>query len=316
MKSFKFHRYLTFIMILSSLFLYCPPEIRDDIAPTVFIMHPINNQVVSGNVKITVGASDNKEVDKIELQIDGSKVKSAPGDYLEYIWDTRPIADNRDHSLFATATDKDGNNGFSGSTIVRVLTGDFPDTLAPTITLLNPVNGSSVANSVQIVPQITDDSPILKVDYYVDGVLFSSVTEAPFEYSWDVTEYINGSNHSIFARAYDINENNSVSNTVTVTIQNEDNIPPTVTILYPASGTSFTEGETITINVDAQDNNAIQKVEFYIDGDLKTTDTSRPYLYSWNTTGLGDGRSHTIYVKAFDFAGNVATQLLTVTINP
>jgi len=304
------------ILILNSLFIYCPPEVPDATPPQVVIIHPVNGQVVSGQVHITVGATDNNELDKVHLFIDGVHVHTVSDPLLEYTWDTRPIADNRNHSMHATATDKDGNNGFSGSTIVRVMVGELPDTLAPVITILNPVGGSLVSDTVHVVPQIFDDSPITKVDYFVDGVLNFTTTEEPFEYQWIVTQYINGSTHSLFARAYDINSNNSVSNIVTVTIANVDNIPPTATILYPSAGTIFNDGEIVNIVVDAQDNVGIQKVEFYIDGQLKRTDTSAAYEFPWETTGLGDGRSHTIYVKAYDFVGNTGVQLITVIVNP
>ena len=306
----------TLVLILVSLFIYCPPEVPDSTPPQVVILHPVNGQVVSGEVKITVGATDNEELDKINLFIDGVHVHTVPDPLLEYIWDTRPIADNRNHSMHATATDKEGNNGFSGSTIVRVMVGEFPDTLAPVITILNPVGGSSVSDTVQVVPQIFDDSPINSVDYYVDGILNFTATEEPFEYQWDVTHYINGSSHSLFARAFDLNLNNSVSNIVTVTIANVDNILPTATILYPPAGTRFTDGEEVYIVVDAQDNVGIERVEFYIDGQLLQTDTSGPYEYRWNTTGKGDGRSHTIYIKAYDFVGNTGVQLITVIVDP
>ncbi len=306
----------TLVLILVSLFIYCPPEVPDSTPPQVVIMYPVNGQVVSGEVRITVGATDNEELDKINLFIDGVHVHTVSDPLLEYTWDTRPIADNRDHSMHATASDKEGNNGFSGSTIVRVMVGELPDTLAPVITILNPVGGSFVSDTVQVVPQIFDDSPISKVDYFVDGILNFTTTEEPFEYQWVVTQYINGSSHNLFARAFDINMNNSVSNIVTVTIANVDNIAPTATILYPSAGTTFNDGDTVNIIVDAQDNVGIQKVLFYIDGQLKLTDTSEPYEYPWDTSGLGDGRSHTIYVKAYDFVGNTGVQLITVIVNP
>ena len=207
------------------------------------------------------------------------------------------------------------NNGFSGSVIVRVISSSNPDSLPPVIAILHPTTGSIVSDTVNVVPEIVDASPIDRVEYYVDGILEATLTQAPYEYLWPVTALINGTVHTLFARAYDINQNNSVSNIVSVTVQNIDVIPPTVLITFPAPNAVFTAGDTVEIVADAQDNIAIERVEFSIDGQLKITDTSRPYSYIWDTTEFG-GSQHTIYVKAYDFAQNSNAQLITVTVNP
>jgi hypothetical protein len=316
MNFFSFLRIILLILVSLALFIQCPPEIPDEIAPVVNIIYPVDGQAVSGTIKVSVGASDETDLKLVNLFIDGEMVAASENPLLEYIWDTAPIADNQNHSLYATATDKSDNNGFSGNVIVRVVTGSFPDTLAPVITILNPVTGATVIDTVNVVSQVYDENEIDKVDYFVDGELIHTTSQVPYSYQWIVTNYENGSSHNLFGVAYDANQNSSVSNVVTVTVLNTDIIPPTVLIIYPAAASIFTAGDTVSVTVDAQDNIGIQRVEFYIDGLLRVTDTSRPYRYDWDTTGFGDGGTHTIYVKAFDFAGNNTAQLVTVTVNP
>ena len=303
-------------MVSLTLFIQCPPEIPDEIAPVVNIIYPVDGQAVSGTIKVSVGASDETDLKQVNLFIDGEMVAASENPLLEYIWDTATIADNQNHSLYATATDKSDNNGFSGNVIVRVVTGSFPDTLAPVITILNPVTGSTVMDTVNVVSQVYDENVIDKVDYFVDGELIHTTSQVPYSYQWIVTNYENGSSHNLFGVAYDANQNSSVSNVVTVTVINTDITPPIVLIIYPAAGSIFTAGDIVSVTADAQDNIGIQRVEFYIDGLLRVTDTSRPFSYDWDTTGFGDGGTHTIYVKAFDFAGNNNAQLVTVTVNP
>jgi len=72
----------------------------------------------------------------------------------------------------------------------------------------------------------------------------------------------------------------------------------------PSSGA--TVSGTITPTASALDNIAVSKVEFYIDGALRSTDTTSPYGFSWDTTSNVNG-SHTIVAKAYDAAGNTAT---------
>ena len=57
------------------------------------------------------------------------------------------------------------------------------------------------------------------------------------------------------------------------------------------------------------------KVEFYVDGALKSTDTTSPYSYSWDSTSVANG-SHSLTAKAYDAALNVGTSAaVNVTVN-
>ena len=91
-----------------------------------------------------------------------------------------------------------------------------------------------------------------------------------------------------------------------------DAIPPQCSITAPAEG-SYVEGTT-EITADATDNIGVERVEFYIDGNLKSTDTTSPYSYSWDTTAESDG-SHSIEAKAYDAADNVGSDSITVTVD-
>ncbi|KAA0890514.1 Ig-like domain-containing protein [Oryzomonas rubra] len=78
--------------------------------------------------------------------------------------------------------------------------------------------------------------------------------------------------------------------------------PPTVSLSSPI--TSTTVSGTVSVNASASDNVGVTKVEFYVNGVLKATDTATPYVYSWNTAGLASG-NYTLQAKAYDAAGNV-----------
>ena len=68
------------------------------------------------------------------------------------------------------------------------------------------------------------------------------------------------------------------------------------------SGTSGT----ITFSATASDAVGVTKVEFYVDGVLKATDTTSPYSSTFDSTTLANG-SHTLVAKAYDAAGNIGT---------
>ncbi|PKM99065.1 MAG: hypothetical protein CVU78_08215, partial [Elusimicrobia bacterium HGW-Elusimicrobia-2] len=65
---------------------------------------------------------------------------------------------------------------------------------------------------------------------------------------------------------------------------------------------------------DAGDDNGISKVIFYIDEVSKSTVTSSPYSYLWDTTAESNS-SHAVKVIAYDNIGQTATDQHTVTVN-
>ncbi|HJV91400.1 MAG TPA: M4 family metallopeptidase [Holophagaceae bacterium] len=79
-----------------------------------------------------------------------------------------------------------------------------------------------------------------------------------------------------------------------------DTTAPTVSA--SEAGTSGT----LTFSATASDNVGVTKVEFYVDGVLKATDTTSPYSTTFDSTTLANG-SHSLTAKAYDAAGNVGT---------
>jgi hypothetical protein len=83
-----------------------------------------------------------------------------------------------------------------------------------------------------------------------------------------------------------------------------DTTAPTVSITAPAAGA--TVSGTVAVNATASDNVGVSKVEFYADGALRSTATTSPYSWSWDTTAFANG-SHSLVAKAYDAAGNIGT---------
>jgi beta-lactamase superfamily II metal-dependent hydrolase len=81
-----------------------------------------------------------------------------------------------------------------------------------------------------------------------------------------------------------------------------DTILPVTSITAPLAGA--TVSGTTTVTASASDNVGVTKVEFYLDGALKFTDTTSPYSWSWDTTTATNG-SHSLTSKAYDAALNV-----------
>ena len=83
-----------------------------------------------------------------------------------------------------------------------------------------------------------------------------------------------------------------------------DTTPPTTSITSPLASTTISG--TVTVTATASDNVGVVKVEFYVDGALQSSDAAPPYTFSLNTATLANG-PHTLFVRAYDVAGNIGT---------
>ena len=92
-----------------------------------------------------------------------------------------------------------------------------------------------------------------------------------------------------------------------------DTVPPTVSITSPGNGA--TVSGTVAVTATATDNVGVARVEFYVDGVLKNTDTAAPWSWNWDTNTATNG-THTLVASAFDAAGNTNNSAgVVVTVN-
>jgi hypothetical protein len=80
-----------------------------------------------------------------------------------------------------------------------------------------------------------------------------------------------------------------------------DTTPPSVSLSAPSNGATISG--TQVVSGSASDNVGVSKVTLYVDGSLVASDTATPYTFSLDTTKYSNG-THTIYLEAFDAAGN------------
>jgi len=94
-----------------------------------------------------------------------------------------------------------------------------------------------------------------------------------------------------------------------------DTTPPAISLSSPANGAAVLG--IVTVAASASDGAGVTKMEVYLDGSLRASNTNATSLtYSWNTKTASNG-AHTIVAKAYDAAGNVGTSSVTVKVtNP
>jgi hypothetical protein len=281
---------------------------NDASLPTVTVTSPSSGAAVSGTISVTASASDNTGVAGVQFLVDGAPLgaedTTAP---YSVTWNTT-AASNSAHALTARARDTAGNVTTSVAVTVTV------DNALPTVAIASPSSGATVSGSVSVTASASDNVGVAGVQFFLDGApLGAEDTTAPHSATWNTASAVNGSQHTLTARARDAAGNAATSSTVTATVSNGDTSAPTVAVTAPAGGTTVSGSVTVTAN--ASDNVGVAGVQFMLDGaSLGAEDTAAPYSVSWNTTSAVNG-SHTLAATVRDAAGNTATSApITVTV--
>lgn len=90
-------------------------------------------------------------------------------------------------------------------------------------------------------------------------------------------------------------------------------VNPTVKFVIE-DGAKVSDVTTVTIKASTTDDSGIDKVEFYVDDQLKGADTSTPYEFAWDTLEGTEG-AHALKAVAFDGKGNTASAKISVTVD-
>ncbi|MBI3486529.1 S8 family serine peptidase [Candidatus Daviesbacteria bacterium] len=206
--------------------------VLDITPPTVSITSPVSGSTVSGSVNLTATASDNVSVSKVTYLIDGVYIGESTSSPYSVAWDTTQFS-NGTHSLVANAIDPSNNLGTSAIVTVivnnplpsptpvptqtPVPTPTSTDTTVPTVSIIYPLNGSTVSklSTVNIAASASDNIAVSKVEFYVNSSLTCTDTTSPYSCSWKVPG-AKGKKYTVQAKAYD-NSNNTSSSTITVT---------------------------------------------------------------------------------------------------
>jgi subtilisin family serine protease len=179
--------------------------------PVIGFNSPMNGASVTGNVAISVSATDNTAVSSVTLSIDGVAAATDTSSPYTFAWNTNVIL-NGSHMLTATAVDAAGN---SNTASVSVIVNNVLDTTAPTITINSPNDGSKVTTNVSVKVNAADNVAVTKVELYIDGMLQGVSTAAPFTTKWNTAKAAKGP-HSLLCKAYDSAGNVGLSQSVSV----------------------------------------------------------------------------------------------------
>jgi subtilisin family serine protease len=175
--------------------------VTDTVNPSASITSPTNGSAVSSIVPVNVAATDNVGVTRVELYVNGALQATDTTAPYSFAWDTGSLG-NGTYYLKAVAYDAAGNSGSSSQVAVTVAAAG--DTTAPQVTILKPVDGSSISSlsRVSIAATASDNVAVTRMELYVDGTLKSSSSTGTISWNWNTKKISTGA-HSIQTKAYD-----------------------------------------------------------------------------------------------------------------
>ncbi|RLI13601.1 hypothetical protein DRO33_01005, partial [Candidatus Bathyarchaeota archaeon] len=200
----------------------------------------------------------------------------------------------------------------SNTTTIHVADDDLNVTIQltvpiPTITITRPADGSFVSTSDVLITWMgSDEWGIEHYEFrYRNSTYDSGWINVGLATSYTIIGLSDGSTYTITVRAFNL-AGRSASDAITFTT---DFSPPTVQITSPTNG-SFSSSLDVTVSWQSSDDYGIDHFEVSIDyGRWIDVGTTTSY-----TLTLADG-NHTIVVRAYDYAGNYAEDIVWLIID-
>jgi hypothetical protein len=173
----------------------------------------------------------------------------------------------------------------------------------PAITLTGPSDGATVSGSVSLSAVVDDDSPIVSLQFLVDGLpVGAPLVAGPYTSTWDSTGVSTTQPHSVTARSTDALGRSQVSSALNVQVDNGPSIQSVT--LNPGLTASSVRITWLT------DTLADSQIEFgpTTAYGLATPTDPRPTLsHAMQVTGLAPGLTYHFRVRSRDTNGAVAS---------
>jgi thermitase len=197
---------------------FVPPPDPDP--PTCGIAAPADGATVSGTVTVSVTATDNVGVVKVELYLDGQLFATDIVAPFSFAWNTAQAADGA-HTLKAVAYDAAGNSGASPAVTVTVQN-QTADVTPPEAAIVDPPNGATLTKVAKVKIRARDNVQVQRVEFYVDGVLSSAASASgdtvEVQFNLNPRKLAKGP-HSLSALAWDAAGNRGASPPVAVSVK-------------------------------------------------------------------------------------------------
>lgn len=287
------------------------PVIVDNTPPSrISIIYPVDGQYLEGMHTFLVEASDNNDIDLVEMELNSSEEWSYMSlnletGYYELIVDTASF-DDGPHTLDARVYDSAGNGPVSAIQITFNV-----DNTLPTLSINAPLNDQIVNGEEVLISANSTDAFLTIIEYRVDNGEWLQLNGGPPTWTdtWNSNLRSNGEHTMTFKASDGIG--NVVTEVLTIYV---DNDVPTVGIVAPLPG-EYVEG-IYTFKVVVGDEVGVTEVYITINENNYIAEFNSASMY-WeavmDTSVFSDGTyainatvkdgvpSHTHSVPAFDF---------------
>ena len=208
------------------------------------------------------------------------------------------LADNNSHSLAIGVT-------LQGALITA--SDNFTAQPGKVAVTLPYKDGQTVGGNVIFNPDISSPAPPARLDITMDGASLTTVSAAPFAYTWTSNAATTGI-HEIILKVTD-----QAGNTGQTSVHLNVQPPITVKIIQPSSGDQLKNSTSIMANVTSLPEINVTKVDIAVDGKIIKTLTASPYQTNLDLTGVSAG-PHTISVTASDVNAFTSEDKITVSV--
>lgn len=176
------------------------------------------------------------------------------------------------------------------------------DTTPPLLEIIEPQDNLFIVQGEQLFVDLnpTDNDAVDKIYIFLGENLKDSMIAAPWQRNI-FTDTFEISNGSLIFETFDM-VGLSVRDTININVLDEED--PTLEIVSPENGLEVNKGESISINLNPADNDAVDYVELYLDGNLQETLTGPSWTSSIATDTLNVDQTYQIGFKVFDLSGN------------
>lgn len=168
--------------------------------------------------------------------------------------------------------------GVTGNT--RLFIGQYAElndngTTPPQVSITSPLNGAEVyeGSIIPISVSASDDVIVGSVSVLIDGEVKAADNTPLFQFNYNVPMSI--TSLAIGASALDLANNMGTAENVFITVIPDP--PPTVNITSHTNGGSVIEDDTIIITAGTTDNAGVTLLEFIVDGQVVSSDTTAPF---------------------------------------
>lgn len=121
---FNYNRIFLAVIILAFSFMVSCNDSEDPMGPeddaeppSVSITSPTADAEIAGEVTIEVSASDNNQVDSVQVMVDGSRVGAVTSSPFNFTWQSIAVADSMTHDITARAFDASENSADATVTV-------------------------------------------------------------------------------------------------------------------------------------------------------------------------------------------------------